>query len=62
MPGVRLPIGPPTLLMDRPPNYLLILAWNLADEIMRQQAAYRAAGGRFILPISEVRIIEEEPS
>jgi SAM-dependent methyltransferase len=62
MPGVRLPIGPPALLAERPPDYLLILAWNLADEIMRQQAAFRAAGGRFILPIPEVRIIEEEPS
>jgi hypothetical protein len=62
MPGVRLPIGPPTLLTERPPDYLLILAWNLADEIMRQQAAFRAAGGRFILPIPDVRIIEEEPS
>jgi SAM-dependent methyltransferase len=62
MPGVRLPIGPPALLMERPPNYLLILAWNLADEVMRQQAAYRAAGGRFIVPIPDVRTIELEPS
>ena len=58
MPGVRLPIGPPTLLTERQPDYLLILAWNLADEIMHQQAAYRAAGGRFILPIPDVRIVE----
>lgn len=62
MPGVRLPIGSPTLLVERPPDYLLILAWNLADEIMGQQAAYRAAGGRFILPIPHVRTIEGEPS
>jgi SAM-dependent methyltransferase len=62
MPGVRLPIGPPTLLTERPPDYLLILAWNLADEIMRQQTAYRAAGGRFILPIPDVRTIGGEPS
>ncbi len=62
MPGVRLPIGPPSLLAERPPDYLLLLAWNLADEIMRQQAVYRAAGGRFIVPIPEVRTIEEEPA
>jgi hypothetical protein len=59
LPGVRVPIGPPTLLAERRPDYLLILAWNLADEIMRQQAAYRAEGGRFILPIPDVRIVEE---
>jgi SAM-dependent methyltransferase len=62
MPGVKLPIGSPTLLTDRPPDYLLILAWNLAEEVMRQQAAYRAAGGRFILPIPDVRIIGQETS
>lgn len=62
MPGVRLPIRAPTLLTERRPDYVLILAWNLADEIMRQQAAYRAAGGRFILPIPFVRTIGEEPS
>jgi SAM-dependent methyltransferase len=59
MPGVRLPIRPTTLLVEDPPAYLLILAWNLADEIMRQQAAYRAGGGHFILPIPDVRIVEE---
>ena len=62
MPGARLPIGPPTLLTERPPDYVVILAWNLADEIVRQQAAYRAAGGRFIVPIPHVRTIEDQPS
>lgn len=62
MPGVRVPIGPPALLTERAPDFVLILAWNLADEIMRQQAAYRAAGGRFILPIPDVHIVDEAPS
>jgi SAM-dependent methyltransferase len=62
MPGIRLPIGPPSLLAERPPDYLLILAWNLADEVMRQQASYRAAGGRFIIPIPDVRTIGDEAS
>ncbi len=43
MPGVKLRIEPPALLAERPPHYLLILAWNLADEIMRQQAGWHAA-------------------
>ena len=50
---------PPTLLDGAPPDYLLILAWNLADEIMRQQAAYRAQGGRFIVPVPKPRVLEE---
>ncbi len=58
MPGTRLPIRAPEHLLDTPPEYLLILAWNLADEIMRQQAAYRAQGGRFILPVPDVRVVE----
>lgn len=57
MPGARLPIVAPEEIMRRRPDYLLILAWNFADEIMRQQQSYRDAGGRFIVPIPDVRII-----
>lgn len=58
MPGVRLPIVDPCELMTSKPDYLLILAWNFADEIMRQQQPYADAGGRFIVPVPEVRIVE----
>jgi len=58
MPGVRLPIAPVDRMQESPPDFLLILAWNLADEIIRQQSAYREQGGRFILPVPDVRVVE----
>jgi hypothetical protein len=50
-------VAPEHILRDQP-DYLLILAWNFADEIISQQAEYRARGGRFLLVFPEVRIIE----
>ena len=59
MPGIHLPIRPPDVLSESPPEYLVILPWNLADEIVRQQAAYRASGGQFILPVPSPRVLEQ---
>ncbi|MBM4419984.1 MAG: class I SAM-dependent methyltransferase [Chloroflexi bacterium] len=57
MPGSHLPILPPERIAADKPDFLLLLAWNLADEIMAQQAAFRAGGGKFIVPVPAVRVV-----
>jgi hypothetical protein len=56
-PGTHIPVKPVSTLADSAPDYLLILAWNFADEIMQQQAEYAAQGGKFILPIPEPKVV-----
>jgi SAM-dependent methyltransferase len=56
LPGTHIPVVSPEELMRAAPDYVLVLPWNLQDEIMRQLAGIRAWGGRFVTAVPVVRI------
>jgi hypothetical protein len=56
-PGSRIPIVSENRLKSDPPDMLLLLAWNLADEIRRQLSWFQERGGRFLAPVPEPRIL-----
>ena len=55
-PGLHVPILPTQEVYERNPDYLLILAWNFAEPIMANHAAFHERGGRFIIPVPKVEI------
>ncbi|MEZ0273971.1 MAG: methyltransferase domain-containing protein [Roseimicrobium sp.] len=56
-PGLHIPILPAESLAEKQPDYAVLLAWNFAEEIMKQQSAYAEKGGRFVIPLPELRIV-----
>ncbi len=56
LPGTHIPIFPPERIQETRPDYVLILPWNLKDEIMEQLAYIRSWGGQFVVPIPDVKV------
>jgi hypothetical protein len=56
-PGMHIPVVAPEKILQEQPHHLLILAWNFADEITRQENEYHRRGGRFIVPIPEPKFV-----
>lgn len=57
LPGTRIPVRAPETLLAEKPDYVLILPWNLQEEITAQMAAIRGWGGRFVIPIPIARVL-----
>jgi hypothetical protein len=57
LPGSRIPIFPPDKIAETRPHYVLILPWNLRDEIASQMQHIRNWGGRFVVPIPRVAVL-----
>ena len=55
-PGTHIPIHPPEKILETQPDYVLILPWNLKDEIMEQMSAVQGWGGQFVVPIPDVKV------
>jgi hypothetical protein len=58
LPGTHIPIFPPERIDQARPDYVLILPWNLTAEIVRQMSGIREWGGRFVVPIPSVRVLD----
>ncbi|MCA0246927.1 MAG: class I SAM-dependent methyltransferase [Proteobacteria bacterium] len=57
LPGVRIPVKTPEFITKTRPDYVLILPWNIKDEVMEQLAHIRDWGGRFVVPLPSLQVI-----
>ncbi len=56
-PGKHIPIYPERRLIDDVPDYILILAWNFSDEIIKKQHMFKKRGGKFIIPLPDIKVV-----
>ena len=56
-PGTHMKVLPPKAIYEKKPDYLLVLCWNIADEVIKEYKRYHDQGGKFIVPIPGVKII-----
>ena len=57
-PGLHIPVQNPALIYEERPDYVVVLAWNFADSIMKKHESYLQAGGRFIVPLPQLRVVK----
>jgi C-methyltransferase C-terminal domain len=58
LPGTRIPVYAPAKILETQPDYVLILPWNIREEIMNNMAAIREWGGKFVVPIPTLTVLE----
>jgi SAM-dependent methyltransferase len=56
LPGVRIPVHSPDMISKTKPDFVLILPWNIKEEVMHQMDYVRQWGGQFVVPIPEVKV------
>ena len=58
LPGTHIPVHAPAMIAEFKPDYVVILPWNLKDEITKQMADIRAWGGKFVVPMPQLQVID----
>jgi SAM-dependent methyltransferase len=58
LPGTHIPVYPPDRIRETKPDYVLILPWNIKEEIMAQMAYIKEWGGKFVVPIPQLEVLE----
>jgi hypothetical protein len=58
IPGSSVAIHPPSKIFETRPDYVMILPWNISDEVRSEMSGIREWGGRFVVPIPNVRVLE----
>lgn len=61
LPGSHIPIRAPETLLDERPAWLIVFPWNILDEIVQQNAFIREWGGRFVVAVPHLRVVQDSP-